>query len=56
MLQLTMLGRLVKLISWNINGCGSPVKRKKKVLKHLKSNQANIVFIQESHMKGRRKF
>lgn len=48
-----MSGRLVKFISWNINGCGSPAKRKKVLGTYLKNNQADIVFIQESHMKGK---
>lgn len=44
--KLAMSGRLVKFISWNINGCGNPAKRKK-VLKYLKNNQADIVLIRK---------
>lgn len=46
-----MSSRPVKFISWNINGCGSPMKRRK-ILSFLKNNQADIVFIQETHMQG----
>ena len=37
--------------SWNINGCGSHIKRRK-VLTYLKSKNTDIAFIQESHMMG----
>jgi len=40
----------VNLISWNINGCGSPVKRKK-ILAFLKIKKADIAFLQETHFK-----
>ena len=40
---------MVKFISWNINGCGNPVKRKK-ILTYLKHKQVDIVFVQESHL------
>lgn len=40
----------VKVVSWNINGCGNPVKRKK-VLSYLKLQQTDIAFIQETHLK-----
>lgn len=36
-------------MSWNINGSGNPVKRRK-VLSYLKTNKADIVFIQETHL------
>lgn len=39
----------VKVVSWNINGCGNPVKRKK-ILLYLKHKQADIAFIQETHL------
>lgn len=39
----------VKVVSWNINGCGNPVKRKK-VLLYLKHKQVDIAFIQETHL------
>lgn len=38
----------VNIVSWNINGCGTPVKRKK-VLSYLKSHNADIAYIQETH-------
>lgn len=39
----------VKVVSWNINGCGNPMKRKK-VLLYLKHKQVDIAFIQETHL------
>ncbi|CAG5947255.1 unnamed protein product, partial [Menidia menidia] len=39
-----------RVVSWNINGCGNPVKRKK-VLSYLKLQQTDIAFIQETHLK-----
>lgn len=44
-----MTGKQVKLISWNINGSGNPAKRRK-ILSYLKTNQADIVFLQETHL------
>lgn len=41
--------RYINIISWNINGCGSYIKRKK-VLTYLKSKNTDIAFIQESHI------
>lgn len=46
-----MTSRPVKFISWNINGCSSPIKRSK-VISFLKNNQGDIVFIQEIHTQG----
>lgn len=40
----------VKVVSWNINGCGNPMKRKK-VLLYLKHKQADLAFIQETRLK-----
>ena len=40
----------VKVVSWNINGCGNPVKWKK-VLLYLKHKQTDLAFIQETHLK-----
>lgn len=37
--------------SWNVNGINEPVKRGK-VLAHLKSLQADIIFLQETHLKN----
>ena len=39
----------VKLISWNVRGNG-PVKRAD-VFQHLKLHRADIVFLQETHLK-----
>lgn len=46
-----MANRHINVISWNINGCGNPTKRRK-VLTYLKSKNTDIVFIQESHIMG----
>ena len=48
-LSANMANGYVNIISWNINGCGNRVKRKK-IFTYFKSKQANIVFIQESHL------
>lgn len=40
----------VKVVSWNINGCGNPVKQKK-VLLYLKRRQADLALIQETHLR-----
>lgn len=45
------MNRYIKIISWNIKGCGNPVKRRK-VLTYLKSKNTDIAFIQESHIVG----
>lgn len=37
--------------SWNVNGLNEPVKRSK-VLSHLKSLLADIIFLQEAHLKN----
>lgn len=43
-------GGNLKLISWNVKGLGSFIKRGK-VFKHLKSLSADIIFLQETHIK-----
>lgn len=43
-------GGNVTFCSWNVNGINEPVKRGK-VLAHLKSLQADIIFLQETHLK-----
>ena len=40
----------VRLVSWNVRGMNSPVKRGK-VFAHLKSLKADICFLQETHIK-----
>ena len=40
----------VKFISWNLRGFNGPVKRTK-VFQHLKLLKADIVFLQETHLK-----
>ncbi len=46
-----MADRYINKTSWNINGCGSQIKRRK-VLTYLKSMNTDIAFIQESHIMG----
>ncbi len=46
-----MANRYINIISWNINGCGNPIKRRK-VLAYLKAKNTDIAFIQESHIIG----
>ena len=46
-----MSGRPVNFISWNINGCSNPLKRRK-LLSYLKNNQVDVAFIQDTHMRG----
>ncbi|CAI5689795.1 unnamed protein product [Oreochromis niloticus] len=43
-------GGNLQLISWNVKGLGSSIKRGK-VFKHLKSLSADIIFQQETHIK-----
>ncbi len=43
-------GRDLQLVSWNVKGLGSAVKRGK-LFKHLKSLSADIIFLQETHIK-----
>ena len=38
-----------KIVSWNIAGCHSVVKRKK-ILTYLKLKKTNFIFIQEMHL------
>ncbi|CDQ98458.1 unnamed protein product [Oncorhynchus mykiss] len=40
----------IKYISWNTKGVNNPVKRKR-VLTHLKGLNANIAFLQETHLR-----
>ncbi len=46
-----MTSRQVNFISWNINRCSSPIKRRK-IISFLKSNQVDIAMLQETHMQG----
>lgn len=39
----------IRFISWNINGSQNPLKRKK-CLSYLKSQQADVALIQETHL------
>lgn len=45
------MNRYVKIISWNIKGCGDPIKRRK-VLTDLNSKDTDIAFVQETHIAG----
>lgn len=38
-----------KIISWNVNGINSPVKRSKIIAK-LKRERNQIIFLQETHL------
>lgn len=44
--------RGIKYLSWNINGSGNPIKRRK-VLSYLKTNKVDIALIQETHLDER---
>uniref|UniRef100_A0A9J8CLD1 Reverse transcriptase domain-containing protein n=1 Tax=Cyprinus carpio carpio TaxID=630221 RepID=A0A9J8CLD1_CYPCA len=46
-----MVGNHIICMSWNIKGCGSPIKRGK-VMTYLKHHKVDIAFIQETHFKG----
>ncbi len=48
-------GGTLNLLSWNVRGLNSPVKRGK-VYAHLKKLGAEIVFLQETHIKTTTKF
>lgn len=39
------------LCSWNVNGINEPVKRGK-VLSHLRESKADVIFLQETHLKN----
>jgi exonuclease III len=43
-----MANGYVNIISWNINGCGN--QEEETIVTYLKSKQADVVFIQESHL------
>ena len=43
------MANLVRFISWNINGSHNPAKRKK-CLSYLKSQQADVALLQETHL------
>lgn len=43
-------GSSVRFLSWNIKGMGSPIKRTR-IFTHLKRLNADLVFLQETHMR-----
>lgn len=47
--SIQMGNRDLQLVSWNVRGLGSVVKRGK-VFKHLKSLCADVIFLQETHV------
>lgn len=49
--SIQMGNRDLQLVSWNVRGLGSVVKRGK-VFKHLKSLCADVIFLQETHIKS----
>lgn len=44
-------GGNITFCSWNVNGINEPIKRGK-VLAHLKSLNADIIFLQETHLRN----
>ena len=40
----------INIMTWNINGCITPIKRKK-ILTYLKSKGTDIPYIQETHFR-----
>ena len=45
---MTSSGRTLCYLTWNVNGLGCPIKRKK-ILGHLKTKKQDVVFLQETH-------
>uniref|UniRef100_A0A3P8RWJ4 Reverse transcriptase domain-containing protein n=1 Tax=Amphiprion percula TaxID=161767 RepID=A0A3P8RWJ4_AMPPE len=41
----------INIVSWNINGCSTPIKRKK-ILNYLKSHDTDVAYIQETHFEN----
>ena len=41
----------VRMLSWNVKGLNSPVKRCR-VFNHIKTLKADIIFLQETHLKN----
>lgn len=48
--DISYTGSSVRFLSWNIKGMGSPIKRSR-ILTHLKRLNADLVFLQETHMR-----
>ena len=44
-------GSTISFASWNVKGLNSPVKRSK-ILTHLKNLKADIIFLQETHLRN----
>lgn len=45
-----MGSRYINVVTWNINGCSTPAKRKK-ILTYLRSKNTDVAFIQETHFR-----
>lgn len=45
---MTSSGRTLCYSTWNVNGLGCPIQRKK-ILGHLKTKKQDVVFLQETH-------
>uniref|UniRef100_A0A8D0AHU0 exodeoxyribonuclease III n=1 Tax=Sander lucioperca TaxID=283035 RepID=A0A8D0AHU0_SANLU len=45
------MGDITRIVSWNVRGLNHPVKRGK-ILAHLKSLKADIIFLQETHIRN----
>ena len=44
-------GDVARIVSWNVRGLNLPVKRGK-ILAHLKSLKADVIYLQETHIKN----
>lgn len=51
----TNCGGTLTMLSWNVRGINSPIKRGK-VYAHLKKIGAEIIFLQETHIKATARF
>ena len=49
--RVTVGGRDVTVVSWNVKGLGHVTKRDK-VFQHLKSLSAHVIFLQETHIRA----
>uniref|UniRef100_A0A8C9X622 exodeoxyribonuclease III n=1 Tax=Sander lucioperca TaxID=283035 RepID=A0A8C9X622_SANLU len=45
------MGDVTKIVSWNVRGLNHPVKRGK-IMAHLKSLKADVIFLQETHIRN----
>ena len=45
------MGDITRIVSWNVRGLNHPVKRGN-ILAHLKSLRADVIFLQETHIRN----